>query len=202
MGKDKTTKWRPIISKVARQISREFPEVEYEDMVQDLLLYVLSNDKLTSEMADGEWANRGLMLVAYDVAWNYRKQGLYMTSQYAYRNSDVIKLLETLFDYRDWESAILPSDFGKFQAEDSMVVNSDLMMAYKRVGKVFQKTLFDRYAKQMFPKNNADRMKLQRATSRLTDMLNMYKPKFFHRGPGSRTVMGNGQAQAAIEDLT
>lgn len=199
MTADKYTLWEDIVAKTSRFVARDFPDVSSDDLFQDLMMYVLSNKNLRNP--DGEHVASGLYKRCVKFAWEYRKQSLYLTSQYSYRTSDVRKILETLFDYRDWTHSFLPDDARSLSDDDRLVVNSDVKRAYETLSEIYQVSIFKRYALKQIPTATGDKERLRRAVERMADYLNFYKsvtPRS-HEGPGSRRVISNATARYIIE---
>lgn len=199
MTEDRYSQWEDIVKKTARFVARDFPEASEEDLFQDLMMFVLEHPSLEAEH---EYAARGLYNRGVMFAWEYRKQALYITSQYAYRTSDVRKILETLFDYREWDASFVPSDAKTFREDDRLAVNSDLMDAYQRISYTYQECIYDRYGKNIIPVEPAEKSKLSRAIEKLTDVLNTYRNLENHEGPGRRKPISSTQARHIIQDQT
>jgi hypothetical protein len=190
--------WEELVRKTVAFVIRDFPDVASEDLFQDLMIYILQNTRLTDP--ELEYAASGLYKKAIKIAWEYRKQSLYITSQYSYRTSDVKRILETLFTRRDWSRAFVPDDAKSLSADDRLVVSSDVAAAYDSLSDSYKEVIFRRYAlKESL--SATDRSKLARATEKIADFLNFYRPpKRAHNGPGARRVMGNAQAGWIIQE--
>ena len=198
MSEDKYYKWEELVSKTARFVARDFPEVLEEDLFQDLMTYVLENKRLANPDIKG--VTTALYRQAVRLAWEWRKQALYMSAQYSYRTTDVRKILETLFDRSDWEVSYLPDDAKSLSDDDRLIVNVDLKVAYDRISPVYREVLFDRYALGIIPAEGAPKKRLQRAIEALTDALNFYYDPRDHTGPGSRRAISNAAAAYKIQE--
>ena len=198
MSEDKYTQWRDIVSKTAYFVAKDFPDVEVEDLFQDLMTYVLGNNHLKSP--DAEHVPSGLYKRAVKFAWEYRKQSLYITSQYSYRTSDVRKILETVFNHNQWATSFLPDDAKSLSDDDRLVVNSDIKRAYDALSETYQVALFTRYALKVIPDNSKEKSRLNRAVEKLTDFINFFQFAQRHEGPGKRRVITNATANYIIQE--
>lgn len=170
--------WSPLVRKVATYVSRDFPEVDMEDLAQDLYVFLLAHPE---KHPDDVYAEKELRAEAKKIAWSYKKEKTYVNPEFAFKTNDVMKALELHFSHgRDG----LPPG---------------LQYAYDRVGGTFQRHIHDRFAKGIFPESDAERQRLYRAIVRLTDLLNMYRPREDHQGPGGRRVINNATARARLE---
>lgn len=193
---DKATRFHDVLSKVAHFVSRDFPEVEEEDLYQDLMVYILERPLLVDP--DADYVSKGLYDVATKRAWEYRQQGLTLSPQYSYRTSDVKRILETVFDYEAWEGAHLPEDMRADDVfDDSVTAHSDVKAAYNHLGKAYQRTLVDKYL--MKEEVSSDR--LRNAIERLTDILNTFNLSWNRDGLGGRKTISNAQAQWNLAHL-
>lgn len=98
--------WKDRVHKITSYIARDYPNVEAEDLQQDLYTLILSR----------RWTNPDddsvviiLKRVAQWKAMQYRTQQIAGTSQYCYRPSEVRKILELVFDYNDWPRRSVPT---------------------------------------------------------------------------------------------
>jgi len=197
LSQDKYTQWEDIVKKTATFVSKDFPDVDSEDLFQDLMTYVLGNKTLKNP--DGEHVPSGLYKKAVRFAWEYRKQSLYITSQYSYRTSDVKKILETVFDYREWTVSHLPDDARSLSDDDRLVVNSDVKRAYEALSTPYQQSIFRRYALKQIPANSTEKSRLGKAVEMLTDYINFFHSSSSHEGVGKRRVISNATANYIIQ---
>jgi hypothetical protein len=198
VSREKYDLWKDAVSKTAKFVAKDFPAVSEEDLFQDMMMYVLSNPKLKDPNAPGMSVALYRRTMTY--AWEYRKQALHVTSQYAYRTSDVRKIFETLFDKRDWELSYLPDDARSLSGDDRLVVNADVSRAYSLIPQTYQEALFIRYGLKQLPSNEAERKRLYRATEAITDVLNTYPALTDYEGLGTRKVITNATAQYRIQE--
>ena len=200
MSSSKYDAWEEIVSRTVRFVIKDFPDVEYDDLFQDVMAYVLQNSNLRNP--DGEHVSTGLYKKATSYAWEYRKQSLYITSQYSYRTSDVKKILETLFDYREWTTSFLPDDAKSLSDDDRLVVNSDIKKAYDSLSDEYKQRIFTRYALKQEPGTPNEKRNLNRAIEKLTDYINFYQWGREVEGPGGRRVISNATANYIIGNQT
>jgi hypothetical protein len=99
MNSDVYEVWNPLISRIARYVSSDFPDIETEDLSQDLFCFVLERGWERPENQPSEYI---LRRVARMKAAGYRAEHLTLSAQYAYRTSEVRQILEHLFDREDW----------------------------------------------------------------------------------------------------
>lgn len=189
--------WETLVRKVAKFVARDFPETEEEDLFQELMMFVLTTDALTDPTA--QYMSSNLTNMANKIGWANRKEALYVTAQYAYRTSDVKKILETLFEYEEWFDTFLPGDAESMCHDDRLAQNSDLLYAYDKLGKNYQGVIYRRYVYREMPTNDTERKRLARAIERMTDLLNIYRGKT-HDGVGRRTVISNAMARYIISE--
>lgn len=200
MSSSKYDAWEEIVSRTVRFVVKDFPDVEYDDLFQDVMAYVLQNSNLRNP--DGEHVSTGLYKKAVGYAWEYRKQSLYITSQYSYRTSDVKKILETLFDYREWSTSFIPDDAKSLSDDDRLVVNSDIKKAYDSLSDEYKQRIFTRYALKIEPETPNQKRNLNRAIEKLTDYINFYQWGRESEGPGGRRAISNATANYIIGNQT
>jgi hypothetical protein len=196
MSQTKYDEWFDIVSKTVRFVTKDFPDVEYDDLFQDVMAYVLGNRNLKNP--DGAHVSTGLYKKAVKFAWEYRKQSLYITSQYSYRTSDVKKILETLFDYREWTTSFIPDDAKSLSEDDRLVVNSDIKKAFDSLSDEYKQTIYSRYALNILPESTNAKRNLNRAIATLTDYINFYQWGRGTEGPGQRKPITNATANYII----
>lgn len=196
MSRERYSLWEDLVARTSKFVSKDFPEVEYEELFQDLMLFVLATPRL--ESPDNSGMPTALYRKAVAVCWEYRKQGLTLSAQYAYRTSDVKRILETLFDHSKWDGSYLPEDMqGEEVFDDKIVAHSDVRVAYDKLSKPLRKNLFLRYALQ----EEVSEDKIRYALERICDVLNFYRgDPTIYEGPGSRRVMSNAEARYTIDN--
>jgi DNA-directed RNA polymerase specialized sigma24 family protein len=189
--------WTTLIERAARFVAADFPGVEAEDLRQDLWVIVLEKG------LDPEHHGAASLLekIAKHKAWEYRKDHLYDTSQYDYRQSDVRELLETTFQRDAWQGAWAPADAASEDRMQGFEMRADIKIAWEKLPESYKKVIFMRYALGDTLPNN-ERVRLTRAIDRLTEILNFYQTEpeeFVMLGhPGTRRARNNATSAAYI----
>lgn len=208
MSKDIYTTWKDIVERIARFVSYDFPDVEAEDLEQDLWVEILERG---INNPDDHINVMFLKKFAKSTAMRYRAEHLILSPQYNYRVSDVRRILETVFEYNSWiqlaereESNVGSSNRTNrelsYSLDDIIVSHSDVKRAWERMPHQYKTAIFERYALGDVPPNGtAKRRQLNRAEVRLTETLNTYTPRSNHQGPGSRKIANNALARYIID---
>lgn len=97
------------IDRVSRHVARDYPDIDWEDVRQELALFVVKNGKSIKLREVGGNPRRLLVLVANQYCKDQRTQHMTLSPQYAYRPSDVALILETAYLYRS-SSDYVPAD--------------------------------------------------------------------------------------------
>ena len=210
------------IDRVAKRVAKDYPDIDWEDIRQELAVFVLTNGPSIKLRDEGGNPVKFLELVAQTYSGKQRAQHLSLSPQYAYRPSDVKLILETAFEPESISSAYVPDDarhplsntFNIFDSEgafitrdkdpfnepDAMEVASDVRAALLRLKPDDKEAIFNRYALGIVPENSSwERKKLNRAINRLTYTLNTYRGK----GPTDvrkRKAVSNAGARARISE--
>lgn len=189
------------IERVARKVASEYPDIEWEDVRQELALFVLTNGKsikLREEGGNPRWL---LTRVAQTYAKDQRTQHLTLSPQYAYKPSDVKEILEHAFT-SEIITEITDFDDGRedLVGFDLITVASDVRGAYERLKPDLKIAIFKRYALKEIPdRDSYDRKKLTQAIKELTHKLNTYKGGYSN-GHGRRAI-SNAGARARISEV-
>lgn len=173
-------KWKVVVAKVAKKVARTFPEVEEEDLYQDLFLHIFES-KLEKQSDD--FAFRTLELLANDIAWRYRRESLAANGQYLYRPMDVRKIVsEYLFNEEYWKKSIVIDEqiatngdrvSETLDFEDRVAVYADMAKAFSQLPESYQDIVERVYRDgETFDNNSPERKRLDRAIDRMTDYLN------------------------------
>lgn len=189
------------IDRVARRVAGDYPDIDWEDVRQELALFVLTNGegiKLWNEGGNPAWL---LNRVAQTFCMKVRTQHMSLSPQYAYKPSDVKKILETAFSVEEVMDTYVPDDAKSMKGLDEVEIASDVKAAYDRLNQDEKATIFKRYALGWVPDNASyERKKLNAAIKKLTHKLNTYRGK----GPEERRMrkaMSNAGARAAITEV-
>lgn len=211
------------IDRVARRSAADYPDVDWEDVRQELVLFVLEHGpsiRLKEYGGNPVWL---LGRVARSYCSKLRSQHMTLSPQYAYRPSDVRKVLETALDQTERADTYVPEDARNplsntftvydldgsgsgvkerdpFAHADAMEVASDVSAAYDRLNEDERRSIFKRYVLGIVPDNASnDRKKLNDAVKKLTYKLNTYRG----RGVGDRVMRkakSNAGARIAISE--
>lgn len=190
MSKD-ITPWLDTIENISRSVAYDYPCVEKDDVYQHLCLMILQEQSLSNP--DQEGVVGTLFKIAKRYAKQQRVEALHISVQYAYRPSDVRKILETLFEYTEWMDGWVPEDAESIKdSADSLDLHSDVSWAFSQLQKPQKEILYRRYGLRE-DLDNSDRVRLSRATDKLVEVLNTY------RRPGHRRkAMTNAASNATI----
>lgn len=193
--------WGDTIKRTANFVARDFPDVEREDLRQELYLFVLAHPTLESPEKPGSTVV--LAKAAKMYAWNQRKQHLQLTAQYSYRTSDVRAILETVFEPSAWEGVNVPEDAKSEFNDVFLEINCDVKRAWESLGYAMKQTIFKKYALGWeFERGSAESKRLSRAIERLTDNLNFYRKPPDRDYVGSRKVITSANARYNVSKLT
>lgn len=177
----------PEIEKIARVISSDFPDVDWEDVRQELCLFVLTTPALTIE-GSGWSARHILSRQAYNYCKKQRSEQLYLSAQYSYRPSDVKKLLESGM-IKIPEDSI--SELSEMDKSDAKV---DVLDAIMKLSLEHRWALYRRYSLGEIPENASyERKKLNSAVKDLAYIMNTYHAV-------RRSAMTNSKANAIISN--
>jgi hypothetical protein len=201
--------WSPVVERVARWVVADFPDVEPDDLTQDL--YVEIMERHWTDPQDKR-VNTVLVKVAKDKALKYRAEHLILSPQYNYRTSDVRRILKRVFEHQDWikgsqwpdcdpEGAVAPprsNSEPSYSLDETLVEFSDVKYAWERLPLGTRKTLFSRYCLGEEATSKSEERKIQRAVVKLTDYLNTYQSRRGHEGPGSRRIPTQAHAAAIV----
>ena len=186
---------KEMIDSVAKKVARDYPDVDWEDLRQQLVVFVLENGKSLKLRDQGGNPRKILTLVAESYSKKLRVQHLTLSPQYAYRPSDVILILETCFNVDMVQAGYVPDDardplsktFNVFDDEksfaikeqdyfhmaDSMEVSSDVTRAFLLLKPELQEAILRRYGLGEVPDNASwQRKRLNKAVNELTYRLN------------------------------
>jgi DNA-directed RNA polymerase specialized sigma24 family protein len=189
------------IDRVARKVASDYPDMDWEDVRQELALFVITNGKsikLRHEGGNPRWL---LTRVAQTYCKDQRTQHLTLSPQYAYKPSDVKEILEHAFT-AEVITEIKDFDDGRedLMGFDLITVASDVRNAYEKLKPELKVAIFKRYALKEIPERDSyDRKRLTQAIKELTHKLNTYKGGSFN-GYGRRAI-SNAGARARISEV-
>lgn len=206
------------IDLVAKMVAKDYPDISWEDLRQDLALFVIKNGKSLKSRAEGGNPKKILNLVALKKAKEYRTEHMVLSPQYAYKPDDIKNILETAFFLPD-RSSFVPDDArsplsktfnlydpdGAFQVEavdpfhfaDAMEVASDVKAAIAKLKPELKEAIFERYVLGKVPTNASwERKRLNNAVNELTRKLNWYRGY----DPDRHRSTSNAGARARISE--
>lgn len=198
MTQTKVDLFRDSVEKVAASVSRSFPDIEREDLTQELYLFLLGESRLKTP--DQVGATNALFRKAKMVAWEIRKRHLHLTAQYSYRIDDIRAILETVFQYEDWQHASIPEGAYSEYGDLFLVVSADVKRAWEKLPKTHQKAIFERYATGTLVMDGRGRQAISRATLALQEELNYRTLTRNGDFVGTRRVINNATARARIDN--
>ena len=201
---------------ISKQIARDYPDIDWQDIRQEIALFIVENGKSIKSKSEGGNPRKFLHLVGNNYAKKLRTQHMVLTPQYAYRPNDVKLILENAFFGPD-KSAYVPDDarsplsktfnsydpaggfsvqdVDPFHEADYLEISSDVLAALKKLKPEQKEAIFRRYALQEVPENNSwERKRLNNAINELTRKLNWYRGT----DPDRRVVGTNAAARVRI----
>lgn len=206
------------IDRVARNVASDYPDIDWQDVRQELALFVLERGKSIKLRDEGGNPKRLLVLVANEYCKKLRTQHMSLSPQYAYRPSDIILILDSAFldsptsgyvpdDARtplsrtfnvyDPNGYFRPESIDPFHENDFVDVSSDVKAVVKKLKPELREALFDRFVLQKHPDNNSyERKRLNKAVNELTRKLNWYRGTTGDK----RKVFTNAGSRAAISE--
>lgn len=204
------------IDRVARNVSSDYPDIDWQDVRQELCLFVLENGKSIKLKEDGGNPRWVLDRVANEYCKKLRTGHMTLTPQYAYKPSDVMKILETAFsedpmasyvpeDARDplsgtftvWDNqgSWKTMEADPFHFVDAIEVSSDVRAVLKKLKPELKEAIFKRFVVGVPENNSYERKRLNKAINELTRKLNWY------RGfSENRKALSNASARVRISE--
>lgn len=199
-NQERVEAFRPLIEKFAMGAARNFPDVDWEDVAQELYVLILKNEKLLPPDEVGSTAGTVLWFAAKRCARAQRAEHLYITSQYSYTVSDVRNLLEDNFDRAGWQGGHVPEDAVSESGSDDISMRADIAWAYDMLPDNHKESILRRYGAMEIPQSASPEGRLlRRAIDRLVDVLNSFS-RGSTEGPGNRRVMSNASAGWLIDN--
>jgi hypothetical protein len=208
-----------VIDKTAKHVARDYPDIDWEDIRQELVVFVLQYGKSIKLHEYGGNPRWLLERVAQEYCKNMRAQHMVLTPQYAYKPSDIKLILETAFlgtprsgyvpdDARsplsrtfnvyDSASSFDVQDIDPFHEADFLEVSSDVKASIKKLKPELRLSLFNRYVMGIIPDNDSyERKRLNKAVNELTRRLNWYRGIDKDRRP----VYSNARSRAVITEV-
>lgn len=181
-----------LVAKISKTVARDFPGVDADDLSQHLFLTIIEHRK-NFKSPDHAGVTNALWRIAKGYALRLRSEALHLSPQYAYRPSDVRKILEHTFNKEEWYDTHVPEDAVSIKdSADELDLQSDIKWAWSQLDLRERRLIFERYALKE-ELGDADRRKFNRAIEKLVDVVNT-----FPRPGHPRRAMSNSRAQHVI----
>lgn len=194
--------FRDIIDRVTKSVAKDFPDLEPEDLSQELYLAVLTHrDKIPEPDEDND-PTALILHIAKIYARKNRTQALTLSPQYSYRQSDVRKILEeSMWYYSQWNDGYTPDDDpSEYKHSDNVIARADIAWAIDFLPAHYKDAILARFRDGILPQQaTPEYRKLDRSLRKLTDILNSYKRDRPADGPGTRRVITNATARFMID---
>jgi hypothetical protein len=195
----------PRAERIAKEIAREWPGIEADDIQQEILLHVLEPE---NNFESNEYDEQTLTAVLRTIGTRYANGERYAytfnSAQYVYTPAEVRALLEeAFFDPACWEDAPRKEVDHRLNVAGGgvSVALMDLREAFYKLGPSIQDTIRKRYATAE-ELSATERMRITRGVEAMTRSLNRFVADrgSDHDGPGSRSAMSNAKAQAVTKN--
>jgi len=194
MSEDFYSVWEGDVSRIATFVAKDFPDVDAEDISQEMMLWLWEKGRVKFNNPDAAGASTALFWLAKKIAGDYRRQHLTISSQYSYKTSDVKQILESIFSVEDWATAFIPEDCRAEEFDEHMAIYSDVAWAYENLPAQYQNAIYGRYYHGIeYESDSNGRRTLNRAIEKLADVLNTYS-----RGDRRRVAISNANARYII----
>lgn len=177
------------VDKVAKSTSYRWADLNWEDIRQDMWVYLLERPAEYDRMVEDEWETRDKKLrrvgsqVAVAEVHGYEQY----SGQYIYGTDEVRGLLRA--------GVVIKTDAGTVTERMDM---SLAMMELKETNPSYFNVIVDRYVHER-ELNGAERKRLSLATDKLTLLMNQIhniREYTYHSGPGARQVLSNSTSVA------
>jgi hypothetical protein len=199
---------KPIVERVARRLSFEWPGIERDDIEQEIWRGL--TERWESVKAQPEAERGGLVSFfaeRFGVSYCSRERQFYQhfTAEWIYQPHEVRRLMVDYFDADAWLAPVKrPEGTNQTLLGDGVTVALfDIDRAFKSLTETDQQILI-RVFNAGETLGSTDRKKLQRAIDRIVVFLNRTISKRFdhsdHEGPGSREVVSNATARALTHE--
>jgi hypothetical protein len=187
----------PVIEYISRNIASDYPDIDWQDVKGHLCVFVIEKGDQLVWQGRGGSVRKILKRVANSYCKQERTRNHYLSPQYSYRPSEVMKMLESAWTYEEIPYTHVPDDAVSLKSDvDSLDLASDIREAFDMLRADLQEAIFVRYALGVKPEHASyERKRLNRAVKELTRILNSYRGKDI---PRRRRVISNSTAQAII----
>lgn len=178
---------KAAVRKAVRSVQFQWPDViEADDLEQELFMWVIQSPSVQAKLESGDAKSRHGLLVrqGHRIASEARKRNLRFAAEFEYSIDDV--------------KAILSGKDRRHEALDDL---TEAMNSLRETTPQYAEIIARKYAGEELT-GRADTNRLYRAHIALTDEMNsIVRQKFdaYTDGPGSRTVVSNAAAMAALD---
>lgn len=182
-----TDEFREKVDKAARSVAGSNNQVDWEDVSQDMWVWMLENPRQYEDYIQLEDPFRELKKVAKQAVYKQNNANEYFTGNYTYTPGEVKGLLnEYLLDVT-LESVSEHVDL----VEGLLMLRTDAPSYFKSV--------IDKWVNNATP----HRQTVDRAIDKLSILMNQVNKsaRYSYEGPGSRQVLSNSQAIARKDNL-
>lgn len=180
------------VAKIAQSVARDFPGTSSDDLSQQLYLTILEN-RSRFKNPDNDGVTGALWKIAKGYATLLRSEALHISPQYAYRPSDIKRILEHTFNRGEWFDTHVPEDAESIKdSADELDLQSDIKWGWSQLHIDEQRIVFRRFALKD-ELDGTERKRLSRAMENLTEIVNTY-PRPGH----PRRAMTNARAGHVI----
>ncbi|WP_170026629.1 hypothetical protein [Actinomadura oligospora] len=190
-----------MASRVGRDVARQYPGIEAEDIASEAVTRFLEKAKRIGD-AEAAYVYRVLERDAAAYAAKLRYDYVISTSQYVYTPREVRALLaEVYFDASAWDVPTGKDDWLSAEIEGRSIGISlmDLRVGMDRIKPEYRSILERRF---YHGDDSMHRKDVTRAIDALTRAVNRIAARIGRsdEGPGSRTVISNAKAQHITEN--
>jgi hypothetical protein len=178
-----TDEFREKVDKAARSVAGSNNQVEWEDVSQDMWVWMLENPKQYNNYTQLEDPFRELKKIAKQSVYRQNNANEYFTGNYTYTPGEVRGLLtDYLLDVT-------------LEAVSEHVDLVEGLLMLRDNNKAYFKVLVDKFVNGVEPK---DAKYTQRSVDKLSENMNQVNKaaRYSYEGPGSRKVVSNSQAIA------
>lgn len=177
------------VDKIAKSTSYKWDDLDWEDIRQDMWVWMLENPNEYNKLMDDDWDTRDKKLrrigtqVAVAEIHGYEQY----SGQYIYGTDEVRGMLR--------QGVVLKTDAGTATERIDL---SLAMIELKESNISYFNIIVDKYVHEK-ELNNAQRMVLSRANDKLTLLMNQIhniREFTYHSGPGARQVLSNSTSVA------
>lgn len=173
MTDDFHSRWNDVVTRVSVSVARDFPDSDSEDIAQHLWVVLLEKQEKFKD-PDGAGVVGALFQIAKAHGMKLRSQALHISPQYAYRTTDIKRILETVFDRTKWMGGWVPEDAESIKdSADALDLQSDISWGVTQLPEADRQVLGKRFVARD-ELEEAERKRLQRAIEKLTDIVNTY----------------------------